>query len=199
MANSHMRGKEALERFLAYELRYVLDIGSGKGIHASMMRDHGVKVTTIDSSQEADIQCEYMLRPFYNQFDGIWACHVLEHTINPGAMLKKMLVEAKPGGVIAVTVPWGRDDLVDGHVTTWYEGFLLYQMVVAGYDCSEARVGVCYEGKYIKECSVITKAIQRPRMPIKYDKGDLELLRPYFPCNVYHGITAKFGNVNWDM
>ena len=58
----------------------------------------------------------------------------------------------KEGGVLAITVPPLKNEIVGGHLSLWNSGILLYQLVVAGFDCREAIVK-----KYGYNISVIVK------------------------------------------
>ena len=190
-----MLGDEALARFLRHDFETMLDIGSGPGKHAEMFERAGKKVTTIDSREQANYRADYVRitpRPFA-PIDAIWACHVLEHTTNPGEFLRCMRRDVKPGGVVCITVPPAKWKLVGGHVSIWTEGLLIYQMILAGFDCSEARIGV-----YGYNVSVLTKVKPITLPPLRNGKGDIETLAKYFPVPFKHGDDSRIGGVRWD-
>lgn len=146
-------GEECFKKLVRdYEFDTVLDIGSGAGEHADEFRRLGKKVTTIDPDPkaQADIcgafpHLAHWYHPDNPLDDGeihpgaIWCCHTLEHMRSPIVSLADMFRTLDSGGIIAVTVPPFRQ-VVPGHVTAWNAGLLLYNLVLAGFDCSEAAV-----------------------------------------------------------
>lgn len=176
-----MLGSEALDRFLGYGFQDVLDVGSGAGRHAAIMREDGMRVA------ELNWPCDYM--DWAGRYDAIWCCHVLEHVSNIGAFLGKMADECE---VLCVTVPPAKHNIVGGHLSTWNEGLLLYNLVMAGIDCSMARVGV-----YGYNISVLVE-VERFDLPeLHRDRGDLELLQDYFPVSIPQNTDGRLGNINW--
>lgn len=188
-----MNGSEAFSRFLAEKPKRVLDIGAGDGEHTRAMRKAGIDAASVSHTPPADIVGDYVLQvQCLEKVEGLWACHVLEHQTDPGAFLRKMVSDCADNGLIAITVPWGRSDLVGGHVMNWSEGLLIYNMILAGLDCSKARVGI-----YAHQCSVLVRKVLRPQVPINMARGDIETLALFFPWPVHHGCTANLGPVNW--
>jgi SAM-dependent methyltransferase len=127
-----------------YEFDTVLDIGSGSGEHADEFRHLGKDVTTIDPDPKAraDVSTPYplcTLEEVGHGWDAIWCCHTLEHMRSPIVSLADMFRTLGSGGILAVTVPPFRQ-VVPGHVTMWNAGLLLYNLVLAGFDCAEAAV-----------------------------------------------------------
>jgi len=182
---------QALDRFLdeLEEDSLVLDIGYGSGQHSQVLREYGMNVVGVDYAKEGDY-LEYQLPK--SAYDGIWCSHVLEHIHDVGRFLQKAHSELKEGGVLAVTVPPAKHDVVGGHVSIWNEGLLLYRLILAGFDCSAAKVG-----SYGYNLSVIVRkrSIQLPEL--KHDCGDIELLSQYFPFEAKHGFNGQTGNINW--
>lgn len=150
----------------------VLDIGAGSGEHTQAFREQGKQVTAIDWSQGEDFNTMPL-----DPVDCVWASHVLEHQLNVQAFLEKCVHLSQK--VIAITVPPLKSMIVGGHVSLWNAGLLLYRLVLAGNDCSAARVKT-----YGYNCSVIVpkSPIQLP--PLNYDAGDLDTLAPYFPVPI---------------
>lgn len=191
------RGGEAMPRFLSMlpEGSRILDVGSGLGEHAEHMRSRGHSVVTLDLGHPADISSAYQTADVGEPFDGIWMSHVLEHQPDPNEFLRKAYRDLKVGGVLAVTVPPLKEEIVGGHVTLWNEGLLLYQAILAGFDCSAARVG-----RYGYNISLIVgKQTSDPLVVpgLVYDKGDIERLAPFFPLPVKQGFNGRLGKVNW--
>jgi SAM-dependent methyltransferase len=192
----NLRAADALERFIAIkDTPTVLDVGSGGGIHAGHMRNAGMEVFCISMIEPADFLGDYLDFKAPEKFDAIWASHVLEHVTDVGSFLRKCFDDLRDGGVLAVTVPPMKHDLVGGHLTLWNEGVLLYNLISAGFDCSKARVGV-----YGYNISVIVrKKLALLPGDLHRDEGDIEKLKKYFPLAVHAGIDGRFGNVNWDQ
>ena len=154
-----LRGGDALEKLLDdYSFESVLDLGCDIGAHTNEFRRHGKKVSSIDLASCADFvpDCvgDYLTTQYSGQFDAIWCCHVLEHILDTGAFIRKMYQDLKPDGVCAITVPPAKHNIVDGHVSIWNAGLLLYNMVLCGFDCSAAAVKT-----YGHNISVIVKKV----------------------------------------
>ena len=192
-----MWAKEALERLLAYEdVHSVLDVGSGSGEHAQWMRDHGREVTTIDLVNEnADYTGFFEDYKNDKVFDAVWASHVLEHAPNVQWFIHNCMSLLRPDGLLAITVPPAKHDIVGGHLTLWNQGLLLYNLVLAGLDCSEARVSPVYEGYNISV--LVRKRIREHNGGLKMDAGDIEELAQWFPMEVAQGFRGDRVAVNW--
>ena len=183
---------ESLDKFKRLGLGKVLDIGSGEGEHADAMRDAGMDVVTVSLCPPANLVCDYMELSL-DPVDGIWASHVLEHILNVDDFLQKCFHDLKPGGYLAVTVPPAKYELVGGHVSLWTEGLLLYRLILAGFDCSKAMVGV-----YGYNISVIVQKQESILPPLAMDCGDIERLKHFFPCAMTEGMDGRLGNINWN-
>lgn len=176
---------DALEKLLSLPFSTVLDLGAGEGLHSQILEDAGKLVTSITYEND-----------FLNhkgKYDCIWASHVLEHQPNPNIFLKKCFQDLNENGILAVTVPPLKDNIVGGHVTLWNAGLLLYQLILAGFDCSEASVKT-----YGYNISVIVRKKELKMPELKMDHGDLNLLSDLFPVKVkadtFHGVISE---VNW--
>jgi SAM-dependent methyltransferase len=170
----------------------VLDVGAGEGEHARIMRAAGRIVVTVSLCAPADHVGDFLAWDSSQRFDAIWACHVLEHQVNPGLFLKACRERLKPGGVLAVTVPPAKHDIVGGHVTLWNAGLLLYHLILAGFDCRQARVGA-----YGYNISVLVRRsdIELPRLA--NDHGDIARLAKWFPVPVVEGFDGELPDVEW--
>jgi hypothetical protein len=117
---------------------------------------------------------------------------VLEHQRNPGAFLDKVRRDLRPGGWLVVTVPPMKREIVGGHVTLWNAGLLLYQLILAGFDCREAAVR-----SYAYNVTVITR--NRPvQLPwLAHDEGDIERLAEFFPNGAHQGFNGDIERLNW--
>lgn len=186
-----MKAQETLTALLRRNFETVLDIGSGDGCYAKALADAGKRVTTINLQPPADHVGDY-LKSDLGKFDCLWVCHVLEHQRNPGAFLDKCHADLKWGGWLAVTVPPRKDEIVGGHVTLWNAGILLYQLVLAGFNCRDASIK-----SYGYNVSVIVQ--KRPMyLPLlKQDFGDLDTLSHLLPDGFHHGINGCIKELNW--
>ena len=177
----------------------VLDVGSGMGEHADIFVAKGKRVTCIDYGKTPAISiteesranreiivADMMSYDFVQQFDCVWCSHTLEHQPNPNLFLQKIRDAVKEGGVVAITVPPAKHQIVSGHCSIWNGGILLYQMVLAGFDCADAIVV-----QYDYNISVLVqKRTINVHNQVTYDYGDLVTLRPYFP----RGIVFRSNN-----
>jgi len=200
-----MRAEQCMIKLLLdYGFFSVLDIGSGDDRAAKLFRLANKNVTTIDINPYNNPTWvgDFKDYPTINKFDCVWCSHVLEHQLNVGNFLTKILQFAPK--VVAITVPPLKNEIVGGHYTLWNMGLLIYNMVMAGFDCNEL-VGI----KQGYNISVITPV--KPIPPyflekIKYGKGDIKELELYFPLisdsdsqmtNVWHGFNGDIKELRW--
>lgn len=187
-----MRANEAIEKLVKdYEFTTILDVGSNKGEHAEYLRSKGKTVSTLDISQtmSSDYKGDYLDTELPTKFDAIWCSHVLEHVQNPIAFLAKTRRDLVTNGILAVTVPPLKSCIVSGHINLYYTGLLLYQLVLAGYDCKNAAVK-----KYGYNISVIVRNTDTNHTKIRL----LEKLAHLFPIEVTQkGFEGDIEKVNW--
>lgn len=193
---------QALYRLLQYEdAQRILDIGSGLGLQADVMRQAGRKVTTISMIPPADHIGNYLAYEGHDPFDAIWASHVLEHTSDVGAFLRKCFRDLRDDGILALTVPPLKHNLVGGHVALFNQGTLIYNLILAGFDCAEARVSPTYAnapGQPPYNISVIVRKKKADLPPdLTYDAGDIEKLAKFFPCPVAQNCDGRDITANW--
>ena len=206
-----MRGDCALEKLIKdYTFDTVLDIGCGEGYHANKFKMANKQVTAIDYGDSVyfknndgsikTIIADFNTYNFDKKFDCIWCCHVLEHQLNVNMFLTKIYNLLNEGGVLAITVPPLKSEIVGGHVSLWNPGLLLYNLVLAGFDCSNVSIRtIDYDISII-----VTKNGKSDLQNITFDAGDIKILNKYFPKNLsYHpnNIDTPFdGNIqelNW--
>lgn len=178
----------------------VLHIGSGDGTHSAILQDHGKAVTQIDygksvyyrrhSEKVQSHRGGYLEYSFDQQFDAIWASHVLEHQPNPNLFLKKTFNDLKTVGILAITLPPLKHAVVGGHVTLWNSGLLLYQLALDGFDCRHASIL-----SYGYNISVIVEKKPFRLRELSYDSGDIALLGPYLPKGCDR--DGFDGNIQW--
>lgn len=202
-----MCGKIALEYLIKkYDFKTVLDVGSGSGEHSKVLRASGKEVTEIDfgnsyySKQRKDnnfICGNYLDISFVKSFDVAWCCHVLEHQLNPNLFLEKVNRDLKEGGILAITVPPLKHNIVGGHVSLWNGGLLLYQLIMAGFDCRNASIKT-----YGYNISVILRKKKIELPALTHDCGDLNRLSEFFPKdlrtnNRLEGFDGNIKQLNW--
>ena len=101
---------------------------------------------------------------------------MLEHQPNPNIFLTKIFSLLRDGGVLAITVPPARNTMSGGHLTNWNAGLLLYNLVLAGFDCSGASIL-----KYGYNISLIVQKSPAVYPPLSYDSGDLRKIKNCLP------------------
>lgn len=201
-----MRGKKALEYLIDNCIfDTVLDIGCGKGEHTKRFIEENKIVTAIDIDYRKSeyfyhnknvnvIIDDFNQYPFNQKFDCVWACHILEHQLNVNMFLKKIFNILNDEGILAITVPPAKLNVVGGHVSMWSAGLLIYNLVLAGFNCSEAIVG-----QYDDDISVIVKKSAVPEeifLALSYDVGDIRILRPFFPKCIKYITKEKYDIFN---
>lgn len=194
-------GKEAMTKVGSILGRdsTILDIGSGVNSPVdAWFTEQGFIVDTVDFKGSPTYRGDYNQIDIGKEYDCVWACHCLEHQLNVNNFLKKVHSNIKEGGLCAITVPPLKHQIVSGHVSLWNAGLLLYNLVLANFDCSQAKVL-----KYDYNISVIVKkrTIQLPE-DLTYNEGDLIRLEPYLPykflkkgpANSFNGDIRR---LNW--
>ncbi|MEH6413427.1 class I SAM-dependent methyltransferase [Pseudomonas sp. CGJS7] len=191
-------GDQALSLLLRdYDFDSVLDVGCGDGRQARHLAAHGKRVTTVSFEAYAGYSPDFVgdFADFRSEqrFDLVWCSHALEHQSNVGAFLQRLLGFAREDGWLAITVPPARPGIVGGHLTLWNAGLLLYNLIVAGIDCRDARVK-----SYGYNISVIVPARRAQLPPLRHDAGDIERLAPFFPMPVAQGFDGRIEQIGWD-
>lgn len=201
-ASDLMWAEQALPIFVADVVRTaetdhpkVLDIGAGDGQHATHMREAGLDVVECDYAKG----CDFPLKLYHQitdqlPFDAVWCSHTLEHALDVHQFLIAIYRYLKQGGVLGVTVPPAKHEIVGGHVSLWNAGLLLYRLILAGFDCSQARVG-----NYGYNISVIVqKTLISPRPILMRDHGDIDRLSRFFPLAFQEGYSGVIPNIRWE-
>lgn len=202
-----MLADQAFKKLLKdYKFKTVLDIGYGDGKHSRGFLKAGKKVVAVDYNPRNQIdadEIEIINADFLHfmhkdsPFDCIWCSHVLEHQSDARQFLSKIAQNVKEDGVVAITVPPMKHDIVGGHLSWWNAGKLFYTLVLSGFDCSDARIKV-----YGYNISIILryKPIKNFDWNIlKYNKHDLKKLEKFFPIKL-KGLffNGNIKELNWE-
>lgn len=192
-----------------FSFETVLDVGSGAGEQANIFLRNNKTVTCIDNgnsiyynrykninnSKLKLIICNFNTFNTNEKYDLVWCSHILEHQKNVGFFIEKCYSLVNDNGLLCITVPPMKKNIVGGHLTVWNTGLLLYNLVINGIDCSEAN---CCEYGY--NISVVVKKktkIDIDSLELSYDNGDIEKLQKYFPINVSQNFNGNIESINW--
>ena len=191
-----MFGDEAAKKLVKdYSFNTLLDIGSGpKSAAYSFFSENNKTITRqdINPDYQPDLLGDFNNLATDKLYDCIWCSHVLEHQLNVNHFLTKIFHTLKDGGVLAITVPPRKDEMVGGHVTLWNAGLLLYNLILAGFDCKNAAVK-----SYGYNISVIVEKKTAILPNLNYDTGDINALNEFFPLGVYEGFDGNIQEINW--
>jgi SAM-dependent methyltransferase len=190
-----MRSKLTFDKLIDdYIFNSVLDVGAGNQTFADMFRVADKEVYTTDIL-ESDYQGDFNTIDFDRNFDCIWCAHTLEHQLNVHHFLSKIFHLLDTNGILAISVPPLRHNIVGGHVSLWNAGLLLYNLILAGFDCSDAAVRT-----YGYDVSVIVQKKEARLPKLNYDHGDIEKLSKYFPTQLKatQGFYGQIPAINWD-
>lgn len=183
----------ALARFCSLVNGNVLSVGDVSSSDHSVVISGVSNLTTISLESGADIVSDYNEYKFKKKFDGIWCAHCLEHQRSVGVFLDKIFSDLKDGGILCITVPPRKDKIVGGHLSLWNGGLLLYNLILAGFDCSGAEV---LKDGYNISVIVRKKAAKIP--DLKMDCGDIEALSHFFPFPAEHGFDGNIEKIGFE-
>ncbi|HEV3007290.1 MAG TPA: methyltransferase domain-containing protein [Pirellulales bacterium] len=196
-----------------YDFQSILDVGSGRGTSARVFRFLGKDLTTVDIQPAFDFSLtgDYLDMRFPGQFDAIWISHVLEHQRHLGKFLEKLYADLREGGVLAVTVPSSLSPMLIGHCNIFTPMHMIYNLVLAGFDCREARLK-CYDWQFtvlvrkksngIKSISFasIHTALDGTMGEARNEPGLVPNIRDFFPIEIPPSghVWGEIDSLNWD-
>ncbi len=122
-------------------------------------------------------------------YDGIWCSHVLEHIYDVHTFLSIIYKKLNVDGVLGLIVPPLKHNLVGGHINLFTPLTLVYNLILAGFDCSNPiAFGTLGYNNYIilkKKPSNISE------IELISGKGDIEKLSHLFPYPVKQGTIPN--------
>ena len=178
------------------DFKTVLDVGSGPGEHSRFFRLFGKEVFSLDLHEDADYVGDFMTYDFDRKFDVIWCSHVLEHQRNVGQFLEKLYDTLEDDGFLAISLPvHPRDRFISGHVTNWNAGLLIYNLVLAGFDCSEAS----FIHQFDLSLIVRKKTASGGDVRAAAAYANIEDLARYFPFPIKEQGEAEIRAHNWKI
>lgn len=214
---SQMRARWAIIKLLKdFEFENVLDIGCGPKKHSKMFELNGKTVDTLDG-------CKQYKPKFLGNFsdltdsipnesyDCVWFSHVLEHEVNVGSFLINVKNKLKDEGILALTVPPLKHQIVGGHVNLYNLGLIVRVLVASGFDCSQG-IGLAYDYdlsfivrkkdiewsiEIIEELNLNNSFIDKNGTLVS-NGGDLFKIKKYFPDVSWqkHGTDESYnGNL----
>ncbi len=177
----------------------VIDVGVGSGASAKLLVERDYQVTGVSLSKSPFRKKGYKhVRKDFEKTDLtadiVWCSHTLEHVQNVGSFLEKIKDTLNKDGWLCIVVPSDPTDLlIDGHLSFWTPAHLIYNLVVAGFDCSDARYYT--EGRDI---ALMVQKKLRKKVKLNHDKGDYELLKDYFPVDMIPRETNPWLEDNFE-
>jgi SAM-dependent methyltransferase len=189
--------KHALER----NPGYVLDIGTGNGWAAKAFIGNGARVVGIDVKDPPHVHENYthvqmafeMLEPQEDaeKYDLVWCSNVLESIPNVQAFLLQVASLLKEGGWLYLAVPTLLQDRIHiGNLTVWSPAHLVYNLICAGYDCSDAEwyteyetIAICIPNKRIEDMTWRTG-----------DRWEEPIVNKYSPAKMGHDHGSWWAN-----
>jgi SAM-dependent methyltransferase len=170
----------------------IIDIGSGEHEgHSNLLRLRNHLVDTCDFHEKATYSGDFVDLDINKKYDACWCSHVLEHQKNVNSFLTKITKVVKPNGLICITVPPLKHEIVGGHLTLWNAGLLIYNLIMARIDCSYCKIK-----KYNYNISIIFHNTSRPSLELCTGGPDLNKLHPFFPKGLQWKKNAK-GNLSF--
>jgi len=98
----------------------------------------GLSFARYRNSGEKFFRCNLYDLPFYDEFDAVIACDVLEHLDDDELALQRLYQAIKPGGICLITVPagellWSTIDQYAGHKRRYHAKGLMKKVSLAGF------------------------------------------------------------------
>jgi len=204
MGGLKMRSVDLLRLAMTTNPESVLDVGSGLGSHSIGFISGGAKRVLgldpvfqgIEHENYEHINDAYEIADIGDeQFDVVFSAHVIEHIPNVQHFLIHLHKWVKDGGYLAIAAPTSRQNRLHiGHLTLWTPAHLMYNLVCAGIDCSDAYW-------YTSEMSIGVLVQKKPPISLNWRTSlpnEFKALNEFMPKQVLHEDGAWWGN-NWPV
>jgi len=194
-----------------YKFNTVLDVGAGECKQVNYLDERGKNAYALDLNISNAVHCSTRTKKycyvgrfedmkFKRKFDMTMCTHVLEHQLNVNSFLRKMSSVTRHNGYIYIVVPPRKPFITGGHYTMWNAGLVLYNLVMAGVDCSKECVikQIDYDiGVFVKNSKFNIDSID-----LHHDRNDIEhKLKRYFPkeLNITEPFNGDIMEFNWNQ
>lgn len=151
--NLYAQSVSYLESLPLDGVRTVLDVGMGYGDHCAWFASKGLEVTGVsvhvpdslrahaDEHGYSIAQMDMHFLDYEDEsFDLVWSHHSLEHSFSQLFALSEWKRVLRPGGLLSVTVPPHKSQIVSGHFCTgWSVGQLAYLLGISGLELRGGR------------------------------------------------------------
>lgn len=190
-----------IDRFLKERPTQVADLGAGLGQHTRYFLDQGCEVVAVDKVLTDELgavisshqdQCRFVESdlsrlPFEDgELESIWASYCLEHMEDPLSVLREWRRVLRPRGILAVSVPPYKSEVVGRHVFTgWNVGQLMLTLLRTGYNIRD--------GAFARHEWNIFAVVCREEHPPQLQPND-EILCQYcdlFPPQIQEAIGQR--------
>ena len=199
------RGELILKEFCKFKFTSILDIGAGNQKATNEFLKIGKTVDVVERTNSLYFKKSSKVNKTYigdfqkinfkKKYTAIWCSHVLEHQLTPHLFLKKVYSTMKENGALCIIVPPRKPFIIGGHTTLWNGGLLLYHLILAGLDCSKAKL-IQYDYNIV----VILKRKKIKKFPkLRMDFGDLNLISKFFPKKISEGFNGDIMRVNFNL
>ncbi|ARE41304.1 hypothetical protein RGUI_3163 [Rhodovulum sp. P5] len=196
-------GLEAALRICEAPLgRSLIDVGAGTTDHGVLFRQFYAEAFSNDLLEREDpfhITGDILTTDLGRKFDVVYASNILEHQKNVGHFLERLIDLCADDGHLVVIVPHQHlHKLLFGHLTSWTVGILVYNLVMAGIDCSEARlcrgrheISIIVRNRKTEQIGDIARSAA---VGLHWEADDL---KKYFPFDFFQGCTADMDSIGW--
>lgn len=136
--------------------RRIVDVGSGPGHQAMVLKQLGFSVTCVDYRRPEYAELDWKQPSELSElkeYDAVWSHHCLEHIRDPIGALISWRGVLRKGGMLFLTVPQFNVTMSSGHLNSYNLPLLMYHLAVAGFQCGSNR--------FIKQDSHLRAAVER--------------------------------------
>ena len=199
---------KSFKLLMEHKFKTVLDVGAGENsLFDKIMAERGIEVDTADFLPSATHSGDYADLKIDKKYDAIICYNCAEHQLNLNNFLLKLHENLKEDGILALSAPVWKDDIVDGHIAAFPNiGILLYNLVMARWDCSNVKASTFRDGSMrLDQHAIIVKCSKLIDLPedLTSDEGDLKKLKHFFPDPVINRINrsvslSKKGRASFD-